>query len=114
MRTALTTGRLLHLTIEDLAARASKIDRVEVTTMTSSKGLEFDVVHMLGADQGRIPFFASLSKPDELAEERRKFYVSLTRARDEVHIYYSGFVEWATGRVSNEGPSMFLREVGLL
>ena len=56
MRTALTTERLSGLTIDDLAARALKTDRVEVTTMTSSKGLEFDIVIILGVDQGRIPF----------------------------------------------------------
>ena len=57
MRTALTTERLSGLTIDDLAARALKTDRVEVTTMTSSKGLEFDIVIILGVDQGRIPFW---------------------------------------------------------
>jgi DNA helicase-2/ATP-dependent DNA helicase PcrA len=82
--------------------------------MTSSKGLEFDIVLVLGADQGRIPFFTALDNAEQLAEERRKFYVSLTRARDEVHIYYSGFVEWASGSIRRNGPSMFLREVGLL
>ena len=112
MREAMSTGALSGLTIDGLAARALKTDRVEVTTMTSSKGLEFDVVIILGADQGRLPFWTA--DAEQIAEDRRKFYVSLTRARDEVHIYYSGFVEWASGSVHREGPSMFLREVGLL
>lgn len=114
MTNALTDGRLAELSANDLADRALRTDRVEVTTMTSSKGLEFDIVIILGLDQGRLPFFKSLTNSEELAEDRRKFYVSLTRARDEVHIYYSGFVEWSTGTIRQEGPSMFLREIGLL
>jgi DNA helicase-2/ATP-dependent DNA helicase PcrA len=107
-----TTGRLNGLTIDGLAARALKTDRVEVTTMTSSKGLEFDIAIILGADQGRIPFYKASA--EQIAEDRRKFYVSLTRARHEVHIYYSGFVEWASGNIGRNGPSMFLRETRLL
>jgi DNA helicase-2/ATP-dependent DNA helicase PcrA len=114
MRTALTTGALSELTIADLAGRSSKTDRVEVTTMTSSKGLEFDVVALLGIDQGRLPFFSSTEGTEGLAEDRRKFYVSLTRARDEVHIFYSGFVEWASGFVGRNGPSQLLTEIGVL
>jgi hypothetical protein len=40
--------------------------------------------------------------------------VSLTRARHAVHIFYSGWFEWkASGRINNDGPSRFLRELGL-
>lgn len=113
MTQALTSGPLHTLSVRDLAERARKIDRIEITTITSSKGLEFDVVLILGVDQNRIPFFASLNNTEELAEERRKFYVSITRARDEVRIYYSGFVKWKQ-RIDPAGPSMFLREIGLL
>lgn len=56
MQTALTTGALSGLTIQGLAERARKTGRVEVTTMTSSKGLEFDVVFILGLDEDRVPF----------------------------------------------------------
>jgi DNA helicase-2/ATP-dependent DNA helicase PcrA len=114
MTAALADGRLADLSVEDLADRSLRTDRVEVTTMTSSKGLEFDIVVILGLDQGRMPFFKSLTNAEELAEDRRKFYVSLTRARDEVHLYYSGFVEWSTGTIRRDGPCMFLYEIGLL
>jgi len=113
MSQVLTSGPLQRLSIRDLAERARKVDRVEITTMTSSKGLEFDLVLILGVDQKRVPFFSSLNNAECLAEERRKFYVSITRARDEVKIFYSGFVEWKTGK-DYAGPSMFLREIGLL
>ncbi|QFZ18547.1 ATP-dependent helicase [Saccharothrix syringae] len=114
MRQELISGALKDLTITGLAERARKVDRVEVTTMTSSKGLEFDVVLILGADEKRMPDFRSFNAPTQLNEDRRKFYVSVTRARDEVRIFYSGFVEWASGRPDPAGPSRFLREIGLV
>jgi len=100
-------------TIEEIGERARRQDRVEVTTMTSSKGLEFDVVIILGMDNKHVPDFRSLGDAAKMAEDRRKFYVSLTRARSSVHIFYSGFAEWSTGRRDFAGPSQFLREIDL-
>jgi DNA helicase II / ATP-dependent DNA helicase PcrA len=112
MRRSITTGKLAGLTIGGLAERARALGRVYVTTMSASKGLEFDVVVMLGIEQGKIPFFAS--KGAELEEDRRKFYVSVTRARHAVHILYSGWFVWKTsGRVNRDGPSQFIRDLGL-
>jgi DNA helicase II / ATP-dependent DNA helicase PcrA len=113
MQQALTTGDLQGLTTLGLTERARKADRVEVTTMTSSKGLEFDVVLILGVDEKRVPDFRSEGDPEKLLEDKRKFYVSITRARDEVKIFYSGFVEWASGKRSYAGPSRFLKQIGL-
>jgi len=114
MASALESGPLSDHSVHDLAERARKVDRVEVTTMTSSKGLEFDVVLILGVDEKWVPHVMSEGDPQKLAEDRRKFYVSITRARDEVRIFYSGFVVWASGRISRAGPSRFLREIGLI
>ena len=82
--------------------------------MTSSKGLEFDLVLILGMDENAVPHFASRNDPEQLKEERRKFYVSMTRARDEVEIFYSGFTVWPSGDRNSAGPSRFLRETGLI
>lgn len=92
MRSALVTGSLAGMTVAELGKRARKVDRVEITTMTSSKGLEFDVVLILGADEESIPSYQAKSDPAQMREDRRKFYVSITRARREVNIFYSGFV----------------------
>ena len=108
---ALTTGALASASLTDLAERARNVDRVEVTTTSSGKGLEFDVVLLLGADEGKMPHFSS-SDQEKLDEDRRKFYVSLTRAREQVHIFYSGFDD-RYGRVRRNGPSRFLRLLGL-
>lgn len=112
LRRSLERGKLAGLTVEELADRARALGRVYVTTMTSSKGLEFDVVVMVGVEEGKIPFFNS--RGAELEEDRRKFYVSLTRARHAVHIFYSGWFSWRPGgRINRDGPSRFLRDLGL-
>lgn len=100
------------LSIADLSARALNAGSVVVTTLTSSKGLEFDRVIIIGANRKLMPFVFA-SSAEELAEERRKLYVSLTRARDAVDIYYSGQVAWSR-RTETTGPSPYLRDLGLL
>ena len=82
--------------------------------MSASKGLEFDVVFILGADQEKIPFYRAIGNPEQLGEERRKFYVSVTRARHAVHMFYSGYAITKYGRVVRPGPSQFLSEMRLL
>jgi DNA helicase II / ATP-dependent DNA helicase PcrA len=114
MTTAYTAGTFKGATVLQLADRARKTERVEVTTMASSKGLEFDTVIILGADEGQVPFFSSLMDPEQMAEDRRKMYVSITRARNKVEITYSGCVQWESGKQSCNGPSRFLMELGLL
>lgn len=112
LRRSLQRGKLAGLTLGELAERARALGRVYVTTMTSSKGLEFDVVVMIGIEEGKVPFFSSTGA--RLEEDRRKFYVSLTRARHAVHILYSGWFVWErSGRINRDGPSRFLRELGL-
>lgn len=113
MRRSLTEGKLADLTLSGLAERARALNRVHVTTMSSSKGLEFDVVMMVGMEDGKIPFWNATAS--EIEEDRRKFYVSLTRARESVHIFFSGWFQWRPGgRVNEEGPSRFVLELGLV
>ncbi|MCM1158490.1 MAG: ATP-dependent helicase [Clostridium sp.] len=59
---------------------------VVITTMHSAKGLEFDAVFILEANEGMTPYKKAV-KPEEIEEERRMFYVAMTRARHHLHIY---------------------------
>jgi DNA helicase-2/ATP-dependent DNA helicase PcrA len=58
-------------------------DAVELATFHAAKGLEWPVVHLAGLEQGLVPI-GHARTPDELAEERRLFYVAVTRAEHEV------------------------------
>ena len=62
-------------------------DGVVITTMHSSKGLEYSVVFIVDACDGITPYKKAV-KDSELEEERRMFYVAMTRAKDHLHIYY--------------------------
>ena len=63
-------------------------DYVTLSTIHSAKGGEWAVVHVIHAADGMIPSDMATGDPDELEEERRLFYVALTRARDELHVAF--------------------------
>jgi DNA helicase-2/ATP-dependent DNA helicase PcrA len=63
-------------------------DFVILSTIHSAKGGEWDVVHVIHAADGMIPSDMSTGDPEEIEEERRLFYVALTRARDTLHVYF--------------------------
>ena len=62
-------------------------DWLVISTMHSAKGLEWDVVHVIHAADGNIPSDMALSDKNGLEEERRLFYVALTRARHSLDVY---------------------------
>jgi DNA helicase-2/ATP-dependent DNA helicase PcrA len=114
MRSALDQGGPLEaFSAHDLGRLRLRDGRVEVSTMSSSKGFEFDHVFIAALEEGKLPFFASAKGSAEWKEDRRKFYVSFTRARDSVDVLYSGWYRTAYG-VRRNGPSVFLREAGLV
>ena len=73
-------------------------DRINLSTLHSAKGREFAIVVLFGMDDGRIP--RTGATPGEAREQRRLFFVGVTRPKSELHIMYSA------GQ-----PSPFVREV---
>jgi DNA helicase-2/ATP-dependent DNA helicase PcrA len=63
-------------------------DWLVISTVHSAKGLEWDVVHVINASDGNIPSDMALGSRDGLEEERRLFYVALTRPRRALHVYH--------------------------
>jgi DNA helicase-2/ATP-dependent DNA helicase PcrA len=62
-------------------------DYLVLSTVHSAKGLEWDAVHLIAAYDGNFPADMSTSSEEGIAEERRLFYVALTRARRRLHVY---------------------------
>lgn len=85
-------------------------DKVSLMTIHLSKGLEFPVVHLVGLEENLFPSFMSSSTRDELEEERRLFYVALTRAEKQVFFSYAiSRFQW--GKITDAEPSRFISEV---
>ena len=62
-------------------------DYLVLSTVHSAKGLEWEAVHLIGAYDGNFPADMSTANEEGVAEERRLFYVALTRARRRLHVY---------------------------
>lgn len=85
-------------------------DKVSLMTIHLSKGLEFPIVHLVGLEENLFPSFMSSSTREELEEERRLFYVALTRAEKQVFFTYAvSRFQW--GKITDAEPSRFLSEV---
>jgi len=87
-----------------------RADRVSLLTLQAAKGLEFPVVFILGLEDGLLPLY--WSEPDEtvLAEERRLFYVGMTRAQDRL-ILSRAEQRVLRGKLRRLEPSPFLRDI---
>ena len=104
-------GALNDFKLEDFAScGGGKADTVTITTLHSSKGLEYEAVIMPGLEQGRLPGYRATS-PGALQEARRVFYVGMTRAKDTVYLLYSGWYQTRFGTTYNNGPSQFVQEL---
>jgi DNA helicase-2/ATP-dependent DNA helicase PcrA len=101
---------LSGFTVDDFARCGGRSDTVTLTTLHSSKGLEYKIVIMPGLEQGRLPGWAATSA-GALSEARRVFYVGMTRAKDAVYLLYSGWNQNRYGRVFRNGPSQFVLEL---
>ena len=86
-------------------------NRVTMMTVHSSKGLEFPVVFIAGMDDGLFPLSRSLDDKKELEEERRLFYVALTRAEERVYILYATNRRRMGAETVNGLPSRFINEI---
>lgn len=99
--------RLADWTVRRFGGQGGSPDHLNLMTLHSSKGLEFDVTVLFGMDQGIIPSYREKSEESK-REPRRLFYVGVTRARHEVHITYSGWRTTPWGAKCNDGPSEFV------
>jgi DNA helicase-2/ATP-dependent DNA helicase PcrA len=86
-------------------------EKVKLSTIHQAKGLEWSVVFIIGLVEGRFPNPNNFESLEDEEEERRLFYVAVTRAKENLYMYAP---EWAQDRSGNSTPlkpSRFLREL---
>ena len=83
--------------------------RVNMMTLHSAKGLEFNTVMLVGLEEGLLPSSQSIGQ-ENVQEERRLFYVGITRAREKLFISHSKYRN-TFGKLDQQRPSRFLQEI---
>ena len=102
---------LAHAALEAGEAQGdASEDCAQLMTLHSAKGLEFDLVFVVGMEEGLFPSLQSLEEPGRLEEERRLCYVGLTRARRKLYLTYAE-TRRIYGKETNNRPSRFLKEI---
>jgi DNA helicase-2/ATP-dependent DNA helicase PcrA len=108
------TQLALQTTVEAEASTPARRDEpgVLLSTIHQAKGLEFDVVFLIMLCDGQFPSTRSVETPEGVEEERRLFYVGITRARDELYLTYPTVrVTRGTWTEQAQQPSRFLSEL---
>ena len=85
-------------------------EAVTMITLHNAKGLEFPVVFLGGLEEGLFPLSRAVESPGGLEEERRLFYVGVTRAMDRLSLTYADH-RWRAGMASRSAPSSFIDEL---
>ncbi|MBI5384420.1 MAG: ATP-dependent helicase [Verrucomicrobia bacterium] len=104
---------LTNLEAEDDKTRPADEERLRLSTVHQAKGLEFDVVFVIMLCDGLFPSARSLETPEGEEEERRLFYVAITRARNELYLSHPIFraAHGYSGGDTLQQPSRFLKDI---
>jgi DNA helicase-2/ATP-dependent DNA helicase PcrA len=98
------------LTDSDTEEDPEKQDHVSLMTIHQAKGLEFPHVFIVGLEENLFPNSFSMNSRDDLEEERRLFYVALTRAQKKSTLTFAA-TRFHRGSFSNSEPSRFIEEI---
>lgn len=93
--------------------RDDDTDKVSLMTSHCSKGLEFKTVFVVGAEEGLFPLVREDARTTDVEEERRLFYVSVTRAMEQLILTHCS-ARWKYSAMEAETPSRFLVEMGVI
>jgi DNA helicase-2/ATP-dependent DNA helicase PcrA len=96
--------------VSDLDSLKENNDAVTLMTLHSAKGLEFPVVFMVGLEESLLPHSKSLYEQAEMEEERRLCYVGMTRAKEQLYMFYADS-RILYGAIQHNLPSRFLGEI---
>lgn len=96
--------------VSDIDSLSAQQDSVSLMTMHSAKGLEFEVVFMVGMEEGVFPHSRSFFEPEEMEEERRLCYVGMTRARQQLYLMHASS-RMLYGNTQHNLPSRFIADI---
>lgn len=85
-------------------------DSITLMSVHLAKGLEFESIFVVGAEENLFPSYMSLASPDEIEEERRLFYVAITRAKRHLTISFCNN-RYQYGQIRSNDPSRFISEI---
>ena len=94
----------------DLDTMPENADHVAIMTMHAAKGLEFDSVFIVGAEDGIFPGIRAIGEPDEMEEERRLCYVAMTRAKRQLY-FVQARSRMLFGKTTANKSSRFIEEI---
>ena len=96
--------------VADIDEVDNQKNAVTLMTIHSAKGLEFPVVFITGLEEGLFPVSGSMTSEEEMEEERRLFYVAITRAKQKLYMLFAN-QRYRFGIQSYQMKSRFLREI---
>lgn len=88
----------------------SEDNKITLMTLHAAKGLEFQIIFITGLEEGLLPLSQTLQNNDEVEEERRLFYVGMTRAMKKLYLTHARF-RYRFGEISYCVPSRFIDEI---
>ena len=94
----------------DLDKDDQDTNKVALMTIHLAKGLEFPIVYIVGLEENLFPSAMNLNSRNDLEEERRLFYVALTRAEKEAYLSYA-LSRYRWGKLTDSEPSRFIDEI---
>ena len=108
--------RDLHKTFEQFVSMVAMekedadndVDKVALTTLHSAKGLEFPVVFIIGLNEDILPHVHEIDGPNDISEERRLFYVGITRSEKKLYLTYARHKGLSEVQLA---PSQFLEDL---
>ena len=101
---------IMLLTDMDNSEEDGSDDKVTLMTVHSAKGLEYKYIYIVGCEENLFPSQRAMETPDGLEEERRLFYVALTRAKQSAMLSYCE-MRFKWGNMEFSSPSRFLQEI---
>jgi DNA helicase-2/ATP-dependent DNA helicase PcrA len=105
---------LTNMAKEENTGEEDNEDKVALSTIHQAKGLEWSYVFLIWCADGMIPLQRALKEEGGEEEERRLFYVAITRAKDQLYLCYPVLDYTRSSGVLNLAPSRFIREIAPL